>query len=416
MRSRKNSKGSRKNAKGSRRHEYVITKDEVHGYANEWLATALRLEYAGRKCTPTVLLQILLIAASRVVSVFAAVRDLADAPSNVTIFNALYATLPQVAELERRLNRSLVTKVPGALRRKSRVMAIDLTLIPYHGKPANDKREVYRSKPKSGTSHFHAYATVAVVHKGYRYTLGLIRVEYGTSMKEVVQRLLRIVRSRAVKIRYLLLDKGFYSVSVMSYLKRAGHGFVIPVVLRGRKKADPKAPATGMRALAKKKNGYYRRKIKGKERKKEITTEVTICVASKDYVEEKTGKKRRKKLLYAVWKVRRTWREIREIYRKRFGIETSYRQMNEARIKTCARDPRVRLLFVGIALVLRNVWVWIHFRLAKAKYSEEPRLFLELLRFKEMLLWITQIVQRLLGADKTHGLDYQTYERFTAVT
>ena len=137
-------------------------------------------------------------------------------------------------------------------------------------------------------------------------------------------------------------------------------------------------------------------------------------MASKDYLQEKTGKKRRKKLLYAISKVRRTWKEIRELYRKRFGIETTYRQMNEARIKTCTRDPRVRLLFVAIALVLRNVWVWIHFKLAKGKQSEEPQLFLELLRFKEMLLWITQTVQQVLGADKTHGIDYETYKRLAA--
>jgi putative transposase len=398
----------------SRKNEYIITKDEVHADANEWLGTALHLEYNGRKCTSTVFLQILLIAASRVVSVFAACRDLADAPSHVTVFNALYATLPEMVELEKRVNRALVSKVPRALIRKARVVAIDLTLIPYHGKPAQDEKEIYRSKPKSGTSHFHAYATAVVVHKGYRYTMALTWVQYGEAMKDIVQRLLRIVRRRGVKIKYLLLDKGFYSVSVITYLKRAGHGFIIPVVLRGRKKSDPKAPPTGMRALAKKKNGYYRRRIEGKQGTKKITTEVTICVASKHYVQEKTGKKRRKKLLYALWKVRRTWREIREIYRKRFGIETSYRQMNEARIKTCARDPRVRLLFVGIALVLRNVWVWIHFRLAKGKSSEEPQLFLELLRFKEMLLWITQVVQRILGAEKTKGLDYQTYERLTS--
>jgi len=398
----------------SRKNEYILTKDEVHGYANEWLGAALRLEYEGRKCTGTVVLQILLIAAARVVSVFAACRDLADAPSNVTIFNALYATLPEMRELERRLNLALVTKVPRALKRKARMVAIDLTLIPYHGQPAHDKKEIYRSKPKSGTSHFHAYASAVVVHKGYRYTLAVTWVEYGETMKEVLQRLLRIVRRRDVKIKYLLLDKGFYSVSVMTYLKRAKQGFIVPVALRGRKKSDPKAPPTGMRALLKKKNGYYRRKIEGKEKKKKVTTEVTICVASKDYVEEKTGKNRRKKLLFAVWKVRRSPREIREIYRKRFGIETSYRQMNEARIKTCARDPRLRLLFVGIALVLRNVWVWIHFRFAKGKYGEEPQLFLQLLRFKEMLLWITQVVQQMLGAHKTKGIDYQTYQRLTS--
>jgi IS4 transposase len=200
----------------------------------------------------------------------------------------------------------------------------------------------------------------------------------------------------------------------MSYLKRASHPFVIPVALRGRKKADPKAPPSGMRALLKKKNGYYKRTIEGRQGKKKVRTDVTICVASKDYVHEKTNKKRRKKLLYALWKVRRTWREIRELYRKRFGIETSYRQMNEARIKTTTRDPRLRLLFVGIALVLRNVWVWIHFRFAKAKYSPEPRLFLHLLRFKEMLLWIVQVVQFLLGAHKTIGIDVNTYQRLTA--
>jgi hypothetical protein len=294
------------------------------------------------------------------------------------------------------------------------VLAIDLTLIPYHGQPALDKKEIYRSKPKSGTSHFHAYGTAVVVHNGYRYTLALTRVEYKEPMKEVVQRLLRIVRSRGVKVRYLLLDKGFYSVSVITYLKRAGHGFIIPVILRGRKKSDPKAPLTGMRAVAKKRNGFYARTIEGRDKKKQISTKVKICVATKDYLHEKTNRKRRKKLLYAISRVRGTWRDIREIYRKRFGIEATYRQMNEARIKTCARDPRLRLLFAAIALVLRNVWVWIHFRLAKGKYNEEPLLFLELLRFEEMLLWITQVVQQLLGADKTKGLDYQTYERVTS--
>jgi hypothetical protein len=396
--------------------EYILTKSEVHAHAEQWLATALGLEYEGYKCTTSVLLQILLIAAARVVSLFAACRDLADAPSDQTIRNALAATLPEVVELERRLNLALVTRLPRALRRKSRILAIDLTLIPYHGQPAYDTKEIFRGAPKSGTTHFHAYATAVVVHKGYRYTLALIHVEYGDSMKEVLQRLLAIVRRRAVRVRFLLLDKGFFSVEVIRYLRRAGCGFIIPAIARGRKPKDPRTPPQGLRALLKKKNGYYRETLTSgqtKEKKKTSTT-VTICVASKYYTEEDTGKRRRKKLLFAVWKVHRTPEEIRETYRKRFGIETSYRQMNEARIKTCTRDPRLRLLFVGIALVLRNVWVWIHFCLAKGKHSDEPQLFLELLRFQEMLLWITEVVQKALGAVKTLGLDRQTYERLTA--
>ena len=392
--------------------QYIITKDEVYGYANHWLSLSLKLEYEGTKCTASTLLQILLIAAARTVSIFAACRDLADAPTDQTIYNALQASLPEITELERRLNRSLCTKLPKALFRKSRRIAIDLTLIPYHGQPHQNEKEIYRSAPKSGTTHFHAYATAAVVHKGHRYTLALLRVEHGTTMKDVVQRLLKIVRSLGVKIRYLLLDKGFFSIEVITYLKRAGVGFIIPAMVRGRKPKGRKK-ATGLRAIRKKKNGYYRHTLSGKVGGKPRTSRVTICVASKRYTHKKTGKRRTKKLMYVVWKVRLSPRAIREMYRKRFGIETSYRQMHEARIKTCARDPKLRLLYVGIALVLRNIWVWLHFKLAKGKWSEEPQLFLELLRFREMLRWIDQVIGKILHADEKQGIEYEEYWRLT---
>jgi hypothetical protein len=287
------------------REQYIITKDQVHDYANEWLSTSLKLEYRGRKCTAETLLQILLIAAARTVSIFAACRDLADAPCDQTIRNALEASLPDIAELERRLNLSLHTNLPKALFRKSRRIAIDLTLIPYHGQPHQDEKEIYRSAPKSGTTHFHAYATAAVMHKGHRYTLALLHVEYGTKMKDVVQQLLKIIRSRGVKIQYLLLDKGFFSVEVVTYLKRAGTGFIIPAMARGRKPKG-RRKATGLRALQQKKNGYYRHTLTGKGGGKPRSSRVTICVASKSYTHKKTGKRRTKKLLFVIWKVRLT--------------------------------------------------------------------------------------------------------------
>ena len=193
-------------------------------------------------------------------------------------------------------------------------------------------------------------------------------------------------------------------------MKRARLGFIIPAVARGRKPKGRKK-ATGLRAIRKKTNGYYRHTLAGKVDGKQRTTCVTICVASKSYTHKKTGKRRTKKLMYVVSKVRLTPREVREMYRKRFGIETSYRQMHEARIKTCTRNPKLRLLFIGIALVLRNIWVWLHFKLAKEKWSEQPQLFLGLLRFREMLLWIGQVVGRLLHADEKQGIEYEEYRR-----
>ena len=42
---------------------------------------------------------------------------------------------------------------------------------------------------------------------------------------------------------------------------------------------------------------------------------------------------------------------VKETYRSRFAIETTYRQMHQARIRTCTRSPLLRLLYVGVGLL-----------------------------------------------------------------
>ncbi|MGK7873639.1 MAG: hypothetical protein AB4426_10115 [Xenococcaceae cyanobacterium] len=51
-----------------------------------------------------------------------------------------------------------------------------------------------------------------------------------------------------------------------------------------------------------------------------------------------------------------------QTYRLRFGIESSYRPINQARLRTSSRSPKLRLLAVAIAFLLRNLWAlccWI---------------------------------------------------------
>ena len=87
------------------------------------------------------------------------------------------------------------------------------------------------------------------------------------------------------------------------------------------------------------------------------------------------------------------------MYRRRFGIETSYRQLNEACIKTTTRNPILRLLFVGIALLLRNVWVWVHWACSASPRRGGRQLNLEKLRFKTLLMWLTHLAEQTLGID-----------------
>jgi len=43
-------------------------------------------------------------------------------------------------------------------------------------------------------------------------------------------------------------------------------------------------------------------------------------------------------------------------YRRRFSIESSYRQLRKVRARTTSRNPALRFLLLGLALVLLNCW------------------------------------------------------------
>ncbi|MEM9089308.1 MAG: hypothetical protein AAGC93_11250 [Cyanobacteria bacterium P01_F01_bin.53] len=55
-------------------------------------------------------------------------------------------------------------------------------------------------------------------------------------------------------------------------------------------------------------------------------------------------------------------------YRHRFGIESSYRLKNLSRIRSTTKNPVLRLLFVSLAFIIVNVWIyllWQYLRIAR---------------------------------------------------
>jgi len=275
-------------------------------------------------------------------------------------------------------------------------MAMDLTLLPYHGEPYQSVEEIYRGEPKSGTSHFHAYATAYVIREGRRFTVAMTRVLYGEPMPKVIQRLLQRARRIGVKPRYLLLDRGFYSVEVVRYLQAARCPFLMPVARRGRKPRDPESSQSVWRFFAWKRSGWAKHRWRNAEGR--LAT-VSICVVHGQF--GKRGKRQRPQtFVYAYWGIRPGSCEwVRETYRTRFAIETTYRQMHQARIRTCTRDPLLRLLFVGLALILRNVWVWLHLMCLAVRQAGRIELRLERLRFRRMLIWLQHHAEKLFGFD-----------------
>jgi putative transposase len=317
----------------------------------------VRQRISRNKMNTKIIITVLFAAVCNIQSLFAACRNLKGAPDDCTIAGALLKTLPCYQCLQDRINQTLAEGLPKSLFKKPKRFAIDLVLIPYHGQHCYSKDEIYRSQPKSGTSHFHAYATVCILHRGFRYTVALTPVAKGEEMKVVVKRLLDQCKSIGLKCQLLLLDRGFYSVSVISYLKHAQVPFVMPVICRGKKETKDQ-PAGGTRKYRHwKKSGFDRYELTSKKDGKKTTTWFHVCVCCKNQ-KGKRGKYGRKSFTFAYYNVssgRAKW--FFETYRKRFGIETSYRQSNECRIRTSTRKPLLRLLYFALSMIMRNCWI-----------------------------------------------------------
>lgn len=373
------------------RKSHTTNSQEVHQWAVNWLVEAKLLKDHGWLCTAAVVWSVVLRAAARMVSIYAAVRDLADAPCGQAVFAALVEGLPKTLPvLEKRLNEALTGHLPRRMRRGAREVAIDFHLVPYYGTPHKSRNELYYGKPRQGTKHFHAYASACIVEYGLRYTVALTWVRRHESMVKVVERLLAQIDKIGLKIRCLLLDRAFFNVPVAELLQQKRLPFLMPVMFRGRR---PKRPTkTGLHWIKRQSAGWYKHVLKNG--KKQVP--ISVCVGYRRHRNRKDRKQVKQKLLFGAWRISGSPTEIRERYRKRFGIETSYRQLRQARIYTCVKDPHLRLLFVAVALILRNLWIWVHETYLAEGSGDAKTLRLERLRFKRMLDWLARAVVALL--------------------
>ena len=310
----------------------------------------LPLDLRNTRITEEDIIAILGYASAHRTSIDAACQELQDAPSANRVREVLAKALPERAKLQQALNRILRAQTPRFVKRgkRSYYIAIDLTLIPYHGEHYADEKEIVRSQAKAGTTHFHGYATVSIVHNNQRYVLALRFVEKGESMETIVKWLLNRLKSMGISIRYAYLDKGFCSVPVFKTLKRRKIGYIIPIPVRGK--------SGGVRALFEK-LGSYRTHYTFKSPKHGHFDVEAVVV--KKYSKGRYKRKGARWFAYAVAGLPKSIEphQVFEMYRQRFGIETSYRQMNQVRARTTSQNPVIRLLLVGLAFVIFNLYI-----------------------------------------------------------
>jgi hypothetical protein len=325
-----------------------LTSEQVRSEAIEVIEEQFDIEVNGYKYTSNEIWDTLLYASASGKTINYACMNLEDAPSCNLVYTYLNVELSNLTleEIERKCNDMIVSTLPPRLDIRPQKIAIDLVLIPYYGDEQTE--EIRRSKAKRSTTKFFCYATAYLIRKNKRVTLAFTFVRPSDTLFEVLIWLLGMVSGLGIRIKRLYLDREFARVDVISYLMEQSYVSVIAIPKKGDR---IKSLLVGKKSY---KTTYTMRSPKYG------SVEFPLWIACR-YSKGKNGKHGIERLPFAViGDCRSPILHVADEYTHRFGIESSYRLMNQARARTSSRDAARRFLLVGIAFMLVNLWVYLN--------------------------------------------------------
>jgi putative transposase len=84
-------------------------------------------------------------------------------------------------------------------------------------------------------------------------------------------------------------------------------------------------------------------------------------------------------------------------YRRRFGIESSYRLMDTLRARTTTHCVALRLFFVALAFLLLNLWCFVKWTHLFVSSPGPRRILHHLLPLARWRLWLWEMIKLRLG-------------------
>ena len=327
-----------------------LTDRKVLEYARTSLQEHLPLQAEGYKCSTEDLFNVLLGASASSDTIESVCADLVEMPAAETLRQYLNEQLivKELPELEKRLNAALAAEIPPRVWRQARDIAIDFHDRPYYGKISQAEGLWVRGKAKSGTTRFYRIATAYVILKGLRFTLAIRFFLPNDDTVAVLDLLLSRVKVLGIKVRRLFLDRGFAGIEVMEYLTRHGLSALIACPIRGK--------TGGTRALCQG-NRSYRTSHTFKNQNKSFTADLAVCRVFT--TAKRTGRMKRRAgwLIFILIHLDLSPHQAQRSYRRRFGIETSYRCAGQVRGWTTSSNPAYRFVLIGLSFFLLNVWL-----------------------------------------------------------
>lgn len=369
-----------------------LTAPEVYDLVQQVLQEQWPLEMADRDYEAQDIWDVVIAAAVEQLSLEGASRLLEAAPSGNTVrgvLKELLATAAGLTELEAQMNAVLQRRRPKKLLASRLPAAIDITEIPYHGQYDEEGEEIVRrGRAKSGTTHFFCFATLYVIKKHKRYTLAITLMRRADKAQDVLQRLLAQAQAVGLRIKRLYIDRGFDNNGIVAFLKQQPFATIMPLVVRG-KHGGSRALLVGRKSYQ---TTYTRRSTVYDDQTLPLHI---VCRYSK-------GRYKRRGVYYFAYIVigtlRLTPQQVAEEYRRRFGIETSYRLMNQVRARTTSRSAAFRFLLMTVAFLLLNLWSYVKWRYLFIPQQRGPRQVLHhLLPLYRWRAWLWEMVKQRLG-------------------
>lgn len=335
---------------------------------------------------PEGLFSVVLYAAAHKTTIEQATKALVGAPHSNTVRGAI--TPLGVKELERELNEVLADTLAEGLLSYPLEIAIDLKLIPYHGKALPGEEDFIISGPaKGGTTTFFGYASIYLIKKNKRFTIALAAVRHSEGLKGVLKRLLDRFASLGGRIFCLYVDRGFYSVEVLRFLIEERD---IPLAMA----APQKGKEGGIKGLiAREGVGVFPYTVKSRK-EGEITVEVAVIGK---YFNGRWDKHGRCFYSYIIHRFPFAISSLFDKYRSRFGIESSHRLWDQGRGRTSSRDVSLRYMLVGLAVLLYNTWTLLKWSVVSLPRRGGRLLLHALFTFTRMLFFLAKAIENRLG-------------------
>ena len=368
----------------------IIAKDrleaeDVREMCEQLLREHLSVETEGYKVRTSMALNVLLTAAVEERSIEAVCGDLVDVVDSNTLREALNRALTanELRQHEAEFNAALVECIPKQMPRAGLEMAIDFHDEPYYGKSEAVQAYTCRGEAHDGTTYFWRIASLYVIWRQVRLTLALTYVLPGENTLNIVQRLLKRREVLGIGCKVLYLDKGFCSADIIAYLQDITQPALIACPIRGKKgRGGTRALCTGRKA---KRTSYT------------FTdgTPADLAVVPTLMRDKKTGKQRRTWLVYVLVHLDWSARKAHRRYRRRFGIESSYRQLGQLRAFTNSRNVALRFFYLALALLLLNIWTFLRCACTRIIATGPFRLELNLFRLARFIAFLRRAAEQL---------------------